>query len=96
MITNAFIEAGLVLENDLNQKLKLHATVMNARHRKSNRGSKKVDSFDARKIFGQYGLEDWGEYLVREAHLSQRFVFDDDGYYHCCASIPFPEEMQLD
>ncbi|XP_010318547.1 uncharacterized protein [Solanum lycopersicum] len=96
VITNAFIEAGLVLENDLNQKLKLHATVMNARHRKSNRGSKKVDSFDARKIFGQYGLEDWGEYLVREAHLSQRFVFDDDGYYHCCASIPFPEEMQLD
>ncbi|XP_006343094.1 activating signal cointegrator 1 complex subunit 1 isoform X3 [Solanum tuberosum] len=96
VITNAFIEAGLVLENDLNQKLKLHATIMNARHRKSKKGSKKVDSFDARKIFGQYGSEDWGEYLIPEAHLSQRFVFDDDGYYHCCASIPFPEEMQLD
>ncbi|KAG5619113.1 hypothetical protein H5410_018937 [Solanum commersonii] len=96
VITNAFIEAGLVLENDLNQKLKLHATTMNARHRKSKKGSKKVDSFDARKIFGQYGSEDWGEYLIPEAHLSQRFVFDDDGYYHCCASIPFPEEMQLD
>jgi len=62
----------------------------------SKKGSKKVDSFDARKIFGQYGSEDWGEYLIPEAHLSQRFVFDDDGYYHCCASIPFPEEMQLD
>ncbi|XP_060205733.1 uncharacterized protein LOC132633372 isoform X1 [Lycium barbarum] len=96
VINNAFTEAGLVLENDSNQKLKLHATIMNARHRKSTRGSRKADSFDARSIFGQYGSEEWGEYLIREAHLSQRFVFDDNGYYHCCASIPFPEEMQLD
>ncbi|VFQ91633.1 unnamed protein product, partial [Cuscuta campestris] len=22
---------------------------------------------------------------------SQRFVYDENGYYHCCASIPFPE-----
>lgn len=96
VINNAFTEAGLVLENDSNQKLKLHATIMNARHRKSKKGSKKAGSFDARAIFGQYGSEDWGEYLIREAHLSQRFVYDDKGYYHCCASIPFPEEMQLD
>ncbi|KAK4361917.1 hypothetical protein RND71_017158 [Anisodus tanguticus] len=96
VINSAFTEAGLVLENDLYQKLKLHATIMNARHRKSKTRSRKVDSFDARTIFGQYGLEEWGEYLIREAHLSQRFVFDDNGYYHCCASIPFPEEMQLD
>ncbi|XP_055827897.1 uncharacterized protein LOC129896098 [Solanum dulcamara] len=93
VINNAFTEAGLVLENDSNQKLKLHATIMNARHRKSKRGSKKADSFDARTIFGQYSSEDWGKYLIREAHLSQRFVFDDNGYYYCCASIPFPEEM---
>ncbi|XP_018630031.1 uncharacterized protein [Nicotiana tomentosiformis] len=96
VITNAFTEAGLVLEKDANQKLKLHATIMNARHRKSKTRSRKADSFDARTIFGQYGSEEWGEYLIREAHLSQRFVFDDNGYYHCCASIPFPEEMQLD
>ncbi|XP_019223761.1 PREDICTED: uncharacterized protein LOC109205499 isoform X2 [Nicotiana attenuata] len=96
VITNAFTEAGLVLEKDANQKLKLHATIMNARHRKSKTRSRKADSFDARTIFGQYGSEQWGEYLIREAHLSQRFVFDDNGYYHCCASIPFPEEMQLD
>ncbi|MCD7453416.1 hypothetical protein HAX54_020832 [Datura stramonium] len=96
VINNAFTEAGLVLENDSNQKLKLHATIMNARHRKSKKRSKKAASFDARTIFGQYGSEEWGEYLIREAHLSQRFVFDDNGYYHCCASIPFPEEKQLD
>ncbi|PHU24393.1 hypothetical protein BC332_09500, partial [Capsicum chinense] len=58
VINNAFTEAGLVLENDLNQKLKLHATIMNARHRKSKKGSKKYDSFDARTIFDQYGSED--------------------------------------
>lgn len=95
VIINAFVEAGLVLEKDAKQKLKLHATVMNARHRKGKR-RRKNDSFDARGIFKQFGSEDWGEYLIREAHLSQRFVFDENGYYHCCASIPFPgkEERQ--
>lgn len=52
------------------------------------------ESFDARDIYKQYGSEEWGEYLIREAHLSQRFAFDDNGYYHCCTSIPFPENMQ--
>ncbi|XP_011004928.1 PREDICTED: uncharacterized protein LOC105111312 isoform X2 [Populus euphratica] len=95
LIINAFVEAGLVLEKDAKQKLKLHATVMNARHRKGKR-RRKNDSFDARGIFKQFGSEDWGEYLIREIHLSQRFVFDENGYYHCCASIPFPgkEERQ--
>lgn len=57
---------------------------------------KRNDSFDARGIFKQFRSEEWGEYLIREAHLSQRFVFDENGYYHCCSSIPFPEEMQTD
>ncbi|XP_070672665.1 uncharacterized protein [Malus domestica] len=91
VIIDAYIEAGLVLEKDAKQKLKLHATVMNARHSKRKKGTRKVNSFDARGIFKQYGSEEWGEYLIREAHLSQRFVFDDKGYYHCCASMPFPE-----
>ncbi|KAJ6715315.1 ACTIVATING SIGNAL COINTEGRATOR 1 COMPLEX SUBUNIT 1 [Salix viminalis] len=73
VIINAFVEAGLVLEKDAKQKLKLHATVMNARHRKGKR-RRKNDSFDARGIFKQFGSEDWGEYLICEAHLSQRFV----------------------
>ncbi|CAN6810916.1 unnamed protein product [Brassica oleracea] len=34
---------------------------------------KKMDSFDAREIHKQFGNEDWGEYLIQEAHLSQRF-----------------------
>ncbi|XP_070051853.1 uncharacterized protein [Nicotiana tomentosiformis] len=90
VIIDAFTEAGLVLEKDANRKLKLHATIMNARH---SRRSGNADSFDARAIFGQYGSEEWGECLLREAHLSQRFVYGDNGYYHCCESIPFPEGM---
>lgn len=58
--------------------------------------TRKADSFDARTIFKQYGSEDWGDYVIHEAHLSQRFAYDDNGYYHCCASIPFPVNMQAD
>ncbi|KAF3643996.1 putative activating signal cointegrator 1 complex subunit 1-like isoform X2 [Capsicum annuum] len=126
-IINAFTEAGLVLEEDVNKKLKidtrmlllliletvlvkiaksvflflltsiliqLHATIMNARYRKSKKSSEKTDPFDARAIFAQHGSEEWGECLIREVHLSKRFVYDINGYFHCCASIPFPEEKQ--
>uniref|UniRef100_A0A803QVP7 K Homology domain-containing protein n=2 Tax=Cannabis sativa TaxID=3483 RepID=A0A803QVP7_CANSA len=98
VIIDAFVDAGLVLEKDTKNKLKLHATVMNTSHRKRVRWSSKreFDYFDARSIFKQFGSEEWGEYVIREAHLSQRFVFDNNGYYHCCASIPFPEKMQVD
>ncbi|VVA97820.1 unnamed protein product [Arabis nemorensis] len=92
VITEAFVKAGLVLEKDAKQSLKLHATVINARHRKRKDKRKKMETFDAREIHKQFGNEDWGEYLIREAHLSQRFVFDQSGYYRCCGSIPFPEE----
>ncbi|CAN4082615.1 unnamed protein product [Withania somnifera] len=105
VIINAFTEAGLVLEKDANQKLKLHATMMNAGFRKrlllaycclngSKNKSGKTEPFDARTIFGHHGSEDWGECHIREARLSQRFQYDGNGYFHCCASIPFPEEKQ--
>ncbi|WMV17406.1 hypothetical protein MTR67_010791 [Solanum verrucosum] len=71
----------------------LHATLMNAGNSKS-KTSGKTEPFDARTIFAQYGSEEWGECYIREAHLSQRFVYDGNGYFHCCASIPFPEEKQ--
>ncbi|KAI3737646.1 hypothetical protein L2E82_27655 [Cichorium intybus] len=96
VITEAFTKGGLVLEKDAKQALKLHATVMNARHRKRTKTTKKYDSFDARGIMEKYGSEEWGEYLIREVHLSQRFVFDEDGYYHRCALIPLPESVQVD
>lgn len=99
--------------------MQLHATVMNARHRKRCsllscysqllccekfcfpstrqivfRTSRRniQDYFDARHIFRVYGSEDWGEYHIPQVHLSQRFKHDEDGYYHCCTSIPLPEK----
>ncbi|KAK3002387.1 hypothetical protein RJ639_021049, partial [Escallonia herrerae] len=71
VIIDAFVEAGLVLEKDIHQKLKLHATLMNARHRNRKKRIRKFDSFDARGVFEQFGSEEWGEYLIREAHLSK-------------------------
>ncbi|XP_038984997.1 activating signal cointegrator 1 complex subunit 1-like isoform X2 [Phoenix dactylifera] len=95
VMIDAYVEAGLVLEKDAHQTLKLHATLMNVRHRKRKR-TRRHDSFDARHIFKVHGSKDWGEYLIREVHLSQRFKFDESGYYHCCASIPLPENMQTE
>lgn len=96
VIIDAFVEAGLVLEKDARQKLKLHATVMNVRHRKRNFRRRNNDFFDARKIAEQYGSVEWGEFVIPEAHLSEIFAFDENGYYHCCASIPFPKKMPQD
>ncbi|ONK67190.1 uncharacterized protein A4U43_C06F17230 [Asparagus officinalis] len=96
VIIKAYVEAGLVLEKDAQQALKLHATLMNARHRKGKKRMRRHDSFDARGIFLRYGSENWGDYLIQEAHLSQRFIFDESGYYHCCASISFPGSMQVE
>ncbi|XP_006643952.1 activating signal cointegrator 1 complex subunit 1 isoform X2 [Oryza brachyantha] len=96
VITDAFVKSGLVLERDARQELKLHATIMNVRHRKSKKQNQRNDSFDARNIFRKFGEHDWGEYLIPEVHLSQRFKFDETGYYYCCSSIPLPEEMQTD
>ncbi|XP_047060358.1 activating signal cointegrator 1 complex subunit 1-like [Lolium rigidum] len=91
VITDAFVKSGLVLERDTRQELRLHATIMNVRHMKSKKRNRRNDSFDARSIFRQYGQQDWGEYPVPAFHLSQRFKFDESGYYHCCCSIPLPE-----
>ncbi|GJR21599.1 RNA-directed DNA polymerase, eukaryota [Tanacetum coccineum] len=96
VISDAFTKGGLVREKDAKQTLKLHATVMNARHRKRTKNTKKFDSFDARGFMEKYGSEDRGEYVIPEVHLSQRFVFDQNGYYHCCASMPLPKNMEVD
>lgn len=40
--------------------------------------------FDARKVLAVHGADfDLGEHKLDGIHLSQRGVFDDDGYYHC-------------
>jgi activating signal cointegrator complex subunit 1 len=50
-----------------------------------------VRSFDARALLGSHGEElDVGEHRLVAVHLSQRGVFDADGYYHCVANRPLP------
>ncbi|KAG1330413.1 hypothetical protein COCNU_02G003810 [Cocos nucifera] len=61
---------------------------MNVRHTKRKR-TRRHDFFDARHIFKVHGSKDWGEYHIQEVHLSERFKFDESGYYHCCALIPY-------
>ncbi|XXG56692.1 hypothetical protein AAC387_Pa03g4041 [Persea americana] len=73
-IIEAYVDAGLVLERDAQHRLELHATLMNARHRKRKKRTRRYESFDARDIYKQYGSVEWGEYLIHEAHLSQRDV----------------------
>ncbi|CAN1286102.1 hypothetical protein LINPERPRIM_LOCUS19203 [Linum perenne] len=46
VIRDGFTEAGLVLEKDSKEQLKLHATLMNARHRKGKQ-KRNMNSFDA-------------------------------------------------
>ncbi|KAF8733505.1 hypothetical protein HU200_014804 [Digitaria exilis] len=96
VIIDAFVKSGLILQRDARQELKLHATIMNVRHRKSKKWNRWNDSFDARDIFRKFGSEEWGQYHIPEVHLSQRFKFDESGYYHCCSSIPLPAEMQAE
>lgn len=95
VITQAFTEAGLVMDKDQTHTLKLHATLMNTTSRSGGGGSgrryQKRTPFDATEIMSKYEHYEWGQYAVSEVHLSQRFVYDDNGYYHCCASIPLPE-----
>ncbi|XP_024398767.1 uncharacterized protein [Physcomitrium patens] len=94
VITEAFTEAGLVMDKDQTQTLKLHATLMNTTQRaggESGKRYKKRIPFDATEIMEKYKEHQWGEYHISEVHLSQRFVYDTNGYYRSCNSIPFPE-----
>ncbi|KAI5073144.1 hypothetical protein GOP47_0011157 [Adiantum capillus-veneris] len=97
VIKDAYVEAGLVSEKDKKQELKLHATLMNSSHRKRKRGKTfaRRTPFDARPILSVHGSDEWGEYTITEAHLSERFVYDEDGYYHCCGSVKFPPSALL-
>lgn len=93
VLTGAFVESGLVLQKDQEHSLKLHATLMNTTQRR-NRGGRQTFRgripFDAREIVASFGAHDWGQHQISEVQLSQRFVYDENGYYHCCGSIPIP------
>ncbi|KFK38975.1 hypothetical protein AALP_AA3G183900 [Arabis alpina] len=86
VIIDAFANAGFA-GKDAKSRLKLHATVMNASYRKGGK-----NTFDAREIHKEFGNKDWGNYLIKEAHISKRSWYDSDGYFHCCGTLPFPHK----
>eukprot|EP00249_Psilotum_nudum_P020029 c27527_g1_i3 orf=238-1527(+) len=94
-IIDEFVAAGLVLDADKSQKLKLHVTLINTRQRKQKRRKnfQKRIPFDARQILSQHGSLDFGEHPITEAHLSERFQYGENGYYNCLGSIGFPTVM---
>ena len=77
-IRKAFIDAGFVGDEKEEQRpLVLHATLINSKN-----------AFDATKIFALKSAA-FPPFTVNEIHLSQRFNYDDNGYYHCVEMIPF-------
>lgn len=87
-IVDFFNKNGLMKKE--REHVKLHATLINTRHRKadesgSSSGSKdrrpKRISFDARPIMAKYSDFEFGSFTLDSIHLSHRFSSDSTGYY---------------
>ncbi|KAL0040872.1 hypothetical protein WJX79_008076 [Trebouxia sp. C0005] len=63
--------------------VKLHATVLNTRHRKPHQRNNQYDRmpFDGRWLLANYADLDLGVQQIPQIHLSQRGMYRDDGYY---------------
>ncbi|KAJ0238485.1 AKAP7_NLS domain-containing protein [Hirschfeldia incana] len=70
IIVDAFVNVGFA-GKDAKSRLKLHVTIMNATYR---RDKSKGMTFDAQEIHKVFGKKDWGEYLIREAQISKRYL----------------------
>lgn len=77
--------------------VKLHATVLNTRHRQRTHGNQgegpqqqqqqrqhhqERTPFDGRWLLANFGDLDLGVQTVSQIHLSQSGKYADDGYYH--------------
>lgn len=77
LIRNKFIEAGLVDDKkEESRGLVLHATLLNARPHK-------INATHVAKLPGAALTP----LSVNEIHLSQRFNFDSNGFYHCAHKL---------
>ncbi|GAV04397.1 hypothetical protein RvY_14681 [Ramazzottius varieornatus] len=76
--------------------VKLHVTLINSRYRKGTElGEDDLDllsvaakatarkTFDASSILQHFGQYDFGECVVNEIHISQRFSTGENGFYKC-------------
>eukprot|EP00727_Mastigamoeba_balamuthi_P003458 m51a1_g13109 putative activating signal cointegrator 1 complex subunit 1 (167) ;mRNA; f:36-595 len=97
VVRGALDRAGMLDERQKEQGLKLHATVINTKHR---RQQKTLDpatgedlpqeriSFDARRVLAEFGGFYFGDMDVRCFHLSKRGSYDSDGYFSKVVTIP--------
>ncbi len=84
-----FKEAGLVA-SDHEEYIKLHATILNTRFRKTANPYAPKVLLDARSIVQKFGTFEFGKMRVESLHLSQRFKYDASGYYHCVKQLSLP------
>jgi hypothetical protein len=75
--------------------LQIHATLFKSKHTNERKsGSESVTQsrrgIDCTEIFKVFGSHSFGEFQLDCLHLSQRFVYEKDGYYKCIHKILFP------
>jgi len=97
-LLEVFKNANLITPNDKEKSLKLHATLYNTRYRQTTDVNTEEDGgsethrthFDATGILSTFMNIEFGTQKLSGVHLSQRGLYDNDGYYHCVSSIKFP------
>lgn len=92
-ISNYFATRGLSVKNHDN--VKLHVTLLNslfgdnddAVEKDESNNTIKRKTFDASKILSKYRDFYFGEIIINEIHLSQRYSNATNGYYEATASL---------
>eukprot|EP01112_Ceratiomyxa_fruticulosa_P016327 TRINITY_DN4916_c0_g1_i3.p1 TRINITY_DN4916_c0_g1~~TRINITY_DN4916_c0_g1_i3.p1 ORF type:complete len:371 (+),score=67.79 TRINITY_DN4916_c0_g1_i3:152-1264(+) len=87
-LVSLFSVAGLAPPQELD--VKLHATLLNTRFRTQDEDNQSRQTFDASGILSNYGNISLGSYKIPALHLSQRGVYDLNGFYHSVATVAFP------
>lgn len=91
-----FDKTGLMKESY--DKVKLHVTLMNTRFlpaepSSSGRGpgyqENKSNTFDATPILKMFGDYNFGEFVINDLHISQRYSVDENGYYKAMYAVQF-------
>ncbi|XP_031565011.1 activating signal cointegrator 1 complex subunit 1-like isoform X2 [Actinia tenebrosa] len=102
-IVQRFVDHG-IMQHEYD-KVKLHATVMNSSMHsdleeiaRRNNGRKNYEfnkmrrkyAFDAREILQVFEDINFGQYHLKEIHISERGKYDEHGRYYCAASVSLP------
>ncbi|XP_014662782.1 PREDICTED: activating signal cointegrator 1 complex subunit 1-like [Priapulus caudatus] len=91
-LVSSFADAGLTQRQREHEHVKLHVTVMNTIFRRDaeaevTEGNAR-ESFDARRLMQEFVDYEFGELVITELHISQRYTTASDGYYEATAVVP--------